>query len=418
MTVLNLVKRLFAPKPQPISFERPDIDPGKLRLLIELASFDKGGLEKVVLDSAIAFNRDRYDVTIVTSGKVGHLGAVAREAGLRVIGLPERGTLEAYDQLLSQIRPDLAMSHFSYVGYPLFAKFGIRNITFIHNVYAFFSAEQARAFADNDKYVDLYISVSKNATRYAAARLGVKPEKVITVPNGLIIGEHEAREKKPGALRRADLGIADTDYVFANVASYNLHKGHYVMVDAMKRIVAKRKDIKILCVGNPVFAPHVDALKGLIRREGLEQHMLMPGYIADVADVHRIADAFLLPSFIEGWSIAMNEAMFYGKPMILTDTGASAEVIEDDDIGILIPNEYGDTADLDSVKLDLLAYTPHAYGITSRLVEAMETMADHREEWALRGRRGREKIYSSYDFADIVRRYEEVIEEVVREQRR
>lgn len=418
MTVLNLVKRLFAPKPKPVSFERPDIDPSKLRLLIELASFDKGGLEKVVLDSAIAFNRDRFDVTIVTAGTVGHLGAVAREAGLRVIGLPERDTLGAYSQLLSQIQPNLAMSHFSYVGYPLFAKFGIRNITFIHNVYAFFSAEQARAFAENDKYVDRYISVSKNATRYAAAKLGVKPEKVITVPNGLIISEHEAREQKPRTLRRVDLGIGETDYVFANVASYNLHKGHYVMVDAMKRIVAKRSDIKILCVGNPVFAPHVEALKQLIKREGLEKHMLMPGYVADVADVHRLADAFLLPSFIEGWSIAMNEAMFYEKPMILTDTGASAEVIEDDDVGILLPNEYGDTTELDSVTLDQLAYAPRAYTITPRLVEAMETMANHREEWAERGKLGRAKIYSSYDFREIVRRYEEVIEEVVREQRR
>jgi glycosyltransferase involved in cell wall biosynthesis len=417
MTVIDLVKRLFAPKPT-VSFERPDIDPNKLRLLIELASFDKGGLEKVVLDSAIAFNRDRFDVTIVTAGKVGHLGAVAREAGLRVIGLPERDTLGAYARLLETIKPDVAMSHFSYLGYPLFAKYGIENITFIHNVYAFFSPEQARAFADNDQYVGRYISVSKNATRYAVARLGVKAAKVVTVPNGLIIGEHEAREKKSGALRRADLGIGDTDYVFANVASYNLHKGHYLMVDAMKRILQKRSDIKILCVGNPVYLPHVEALKQLIKSEGLEKHMLMPGYVADVADVHRIADAFLLPSFIEGWSIAMNEAMFYEKPMILTDTGASAEVIENGDIGILIPNEYGDTAELDSVKLDQLAYAPRAYAITPHLGEAMETMADHRGEWAARGKRGRAKIYSSYDFADIVRRYEEVIEEVVREQRR
>ncbi|QBQ98358.1 glycosyltransferase family 4 protein [Paraburkholderia pallida] len=417
MTVIDLVKRLFAAKPS-VSFERPELDPGKLRLLIELTSFDKGGLEKVVLDSAIAFNRDRFDVTIVTAGAVGHLGAVAREAGLRVIGLPQRNTLGAYAQLLDQLKPDLAMSHFSYLGYPLFAKYRIENITFIHNVYAFFSPEQAHAFAENDRYVGRYISVSKNATRYAIAKLGVRPEKVITVPNGLIISEHEAREKNPGSLCRADLGIGETDYVFANVASYNLHKGHYLMVDAMKRILAKRSDIRILCVGNPVYPPHVDALKQLIMREGLEKHMLMPGYVAEVADVHRIADAFLLPSFIEGWSIAMNEAMFYRKPMILTDTGASAEVIENGDIGILVPNEYGDTTKLDSATLDQLAYAPRAYNITSRLVEAMETMADHREEWAVRGTLGRAKIYSSYDFKGIVRRYEEVIEEVVREQRR
>ncbi|MGF6371283.1 glycosyltransferase involved in cell wall biosynthesis [Paraburkholderia sp. RAU6.4a] len=417
MTVLDSVKRLLTRMAQP-AIRQPVRDSNKLGLLIELASFDKGGLEKVVLDSAIAFNRDRYDVTIVTAGKVGHLGTVARDAGLRVIGLPERDTLTAYKRLLEETRPDLTMSHFSYTGYPLFAKLGIPNITFIHNVYAFFSRDQARAFAGNDKYVSRYISVSKNATRFAVANLGVAENKVVTVPNGLIISEHEAREEVPGKLQRSDLGLSESDYVFANVASYNLHKGHYVMVDAMKRILATRSDIKILCVGNPVFQPHVDALKQLIRKEGLEHHILMPGYIANVADVHRVADAFLLPSFIEGWSIAMNEAMFYKKPMVLTDTGASAEVIENNDIGILIPNEYGDTVELDSAKLDELAYAPRAYRITSELVKAMETMADNREEWAQRAERAREKIYQLYDFGHIVRRYEAIIEEVVREQRR
>ncbi|MFP3607898.1 glycosyltransferase family 1 protein, partial [Paraburkholderia sp. SIMBA_053] len=84
-------------------------------------SFDKGGLEKVVLDSAIAFDRQRFDVTIVTPGKVGHLGAVARDAGLRVIGLPADDPQRAYDRLLSELPIDVAMSHFSNAGYPLFA---------------------------------------------------------------------------------------------------------------------------------------------------------------------------------------------------------------------------------------------------------------------------------------------------------
>ncbi|MBW0446938.1 glycosyltransferase family 4 protein [Paraburkholderia phenoliruptrix] len=391
---------------------------GKLGVLIELSSFDKGGLEKVVLDSAIAFDRQRFDVTIVTPGKVGHLGAVAREAGLRVIGLPASNQQGAYDRLLRELGIDVAMSHFSNAGYPLFARYQIPNITFIHNVYAFFSAEQAEAFARSDRYVDCYVSVSNNATRFAVRNLGVDASKIITVPNGLIIAEHEAREKKPVKLTRAELGLADSDYVFANIASYNLHKGHYVMADAMRHLLQKRRDVKILCVGNVVYPPHVDALRAYLKEHGLDQHILMPGYFPDVEDVHRVADAFLLPSFIEGWSIAMNEAMFYRKPMILTDTGASAEVIEDNDIGILVPNEYGDTPDLNSRLLDELAYAPHNYKIAPVLAEAMNEMASDREKWRARGEGGRRKIYERFDFSNIVKRYEEIIENAVRQKSR
>ncbi|HDR9000041.1 glycosyltransferase family 4 protein [Burkholderia vietnamiensis] len=392
---------------------RPRTD-GKLGVLIELSSFDKGGLEKVVLDSAIAFDRERFDVTIVTPGTVGHLGAVARNAGLRVVGLPTANPLVAYERLLAELNVDISMSHFSNTGYPLFERIGIPNITFIHNVYAFFSDEQARAFAENDRYVDRYVSVSKNATRFAVTNLGVSDAKIVTVPNGLILSEHEAREKQPAKLTREQLGLSDSDYVFANVASYNLHKGHYVMADAMRHLLARRRDVKILCVGNVIYPPHIEALRHYLAEHGLEGHILMPGYFPDVEDVHRIADAFILPSFIEGWSIAMNEAMFYRKPMILTDTGASAEVIEGDDIGILIPNEYGDTPNLNSKLLDELAYAPREYKIAPALADAMDKMASNAAQWRERGARGRDKIYANYNFSDIVTRYESIIEDVVR----
>ncbi|ACR27928.1 glycosyltransferase family 4 protein [Burkholderia glumae] len=407
--MLQSLFSLFRKRP-----ERRRRTDGKLGVVIELASFDKGGLEKVVLDSAIAFDRARFDVTIVTPGTVGHLGTVARDAGLRVVGLPAGNPLPAYERLLAEDGIDIAMSHFSDTGYPLFEKFGIPNVTYIHNVYAFFSDAQASAFARNDRYVDRYVSVSRNATRFAVHRLGVSEAKVDTIPNGLILAEHEARERQPQSLTRAELGLADTDYVFANVASYNLHKGHYLMADAMLHLLERRRDVKILCVGNVVYAPHIDALRAHLDAHGLSEHILMPGYVADVAAVHRIADAFLLPSFIEGWSIAMNEAMFYRKPMVLSDTGASAEVIEQDDIGILVPNEYGDTIDLNSKLLDELAYAPRRYRVAPVLADAMDRMASDRQGWRERGARGRDKIYAHYDFAGIVSRYEAVIEDVVR----
>ena len=115
-----------------------------------------------------------------------------------------------------------------------------------------------------------------------------------------MIAEHEARERKPQLLCRSDIGIADSDYVFVNVASYNLHKGHFVISAAMERILRERHDIKVLSVGNEIYHPHVEILRDHLRARGLHQHVLMPGYFPDVEDPIRIADAFLLPSFIEG----------------------------------------------------------------------------------------------------------------------
>jgi len=365
------------------------------------------------LDTAIALNRDRYDVTIVTAGLVGHLGKTARECGLRVVGLTRPNEVAEYEDLLRNFKISIAISHFSDIGYPLFAKYKIPNITFIHNVYAFLSPEQAQAFRENDRYVDCYISVSLNATRFAERKFRISATKIITVPNGLIIPEHEARIKRSSSLSRQKFGLNSQDYVFANVASYNLHKGHYVMANAMEMLLKRRRDVKIVCVGNVVYRPHFEALQKHLTERGLNEHILLPGFFPDVENVHAMSDAFLLPSFIEGWSIAMNEAMFYEKPMILTDTGASSEVIEANDIGMVVPNEYGDVSELTCELLDELAYTPRNYKLAPVLAQAMDEMASNRSEWHERGKGGRRKIYSTLDFAGIVRRYERVIENVI-----
>jgi glycosyltransferase involved in cell wall biosynthesis len=174
----------------------------------------------------------------------------------------------------------------------------------------------------------------------------------------------------------------------------------------LRRICRVRDDIKVLCVGNDVHPPHVAALRTHIQQQGLGRHMLMAGYFPEIEDPMRLADACLLPSFIEGWSIAMNEAMFYAKPLILTDTGGAAEVIEGNDIGVLLPTEYPDLTGLGSALLDELAYTPRDYRLTVPLADAMTAFADDRAHWAEAGRRARHKLYERYDFRAVVAAYE------------
>jgi len=385
----------------------------KIKIAIEIDTFDKGGLQKVVLDSALRLNPERFDVIIISVNGGGYWASAAEKHGIKVYTLDGVRHTKKYREILVEHDIDLSCSHFSRVGYPVSRSLGIPNITFIHNVYAFMPEQMVRNFQKDDQFVDLYISVSKKATRYAIKRLGVDPEKVVTVPNGLIIEEHRKREEISPEIDRAQFGIRPGDYIFLNVASYNLHKGHYLMAEAMKRLKGKRNDIKLLCIGNEIFPPHVEGLRAYLRESKLEDYMLMPGYFPHVESFYRMADAFLLPSFIEGWSIAMNEAMYYGKPMILTDTGGSAEVIEGNDIGILISNEYGDITNLHCGLLDRLAYECREYSITDELVAAMIDFADNRERWQHAGLKGREKLISHYNFDEVILQYERIFIDIL-----
>jgi glycosyltransferase involved in cell wall biosynthesis len=380
----------------------------KTGLLIELDSFDKGGLQKVVLDIALKLPKNIFETVIVSVNKVGYLASIAKKNGINVYQLPSVGKTRFLEGVIKKHNIVLSNSHFSDFGYAVYAKHKIKNVTFIHNIYAFLNGSALDGFKKNDAYVDCYISVSPKATEYAVQVLGVNPDKIVTVPNGLIIDEHLDRIKNATPFSRSDFGIAVDDYVFINPASYNLHKGHYLMADAMISILKQRSDIKILCIGNVVYEPHYHEFTSFLRDRGLERYILLPGYFPNIEDIYPIVDAFLMPSFIEGWSIAMNEAMFYKVPLIMTDTGGASEVIEGSDIGILVENEYGSTVSLRSDVLDRLTFSPREYNVTPQLASAMIDFASNRDKWRLAGQKGREKILKNYDFNKIVEKYVQV----------
>jgi glycosyltransferase involved in cell wall biosynthesis len=276
-------------------------------------------------------------------------------------------------------------------------------------VYAFLDDKMIEKIKSFDKYIDKYVSVSNNATKYAIEKLGLDESKIVTIPNGLIIEEHEERLRNSTKINRSDFGLKDDDYVFLNVASYNLHKGHYLMADAMKKIIQKRGDIKILCIGNVIMESHFEQFSEYLKKNNLQNNILMPGHFTNIEAFYDICDAFLLPSFIEGWSIAMNEAMFYEKPVILSDTGGSNQVIENNDIGILLKNEYGAITNLDCKLLDHLAYDTRNFSTSDELASSMIKFADNSEFWKMCGKKGKEKILNLYNFNNVVSKYEDII---------
>ena len=143
-------------------------------------------------------------------------------------------------------------------------------------------------------------------------------------------------------------------------------------------------------------------------REGLEKQMIFHDYVEEISSFYQLADAFVLPSLIEGWSVAVMEAMFYGLPLILTDVGGNKEILERVGNGILVPTSYGDILHLEHRNLGEYCLEEEPSNAES-LANAMRNIWDRKAYWKEMGERGKAAVQENYSIDKTARAYEEVL---------
>lgn len=69
--------------------------------------------------------------------------------------------------------------------------------------------------------------------------------------------------------------------------------------------------------------------KLLAKKLGVEKQVIFTGYRKDVAIFYHMADLFLFPSYREGLSLALMEAMVNKLPVICSDIRGNCDLVDD-----------------------------------------------------------------------------------------
>lgn len=144
------------------------------------------------------------------------------------------------------------------------------------------------------------------------------------------------------AAARAELDLAEKDFVIGNVGNFNPMKGHRTFVRAAAALRSKHPQIRFAILGanddkharyRAALLREADSLglrlgEGLIVRE--------PG--ARVADLAPAFDVFWLTSQpkSEGTPTVVEEAMALGLPVVATDVGSVRELLDDGVEGFIV----------------------------------------------------------------------------------
>ncbi|NLG43727.1 MAG: glycosyltransferase [Phycisphaerae bacterium] len=330
------------PKPESHSGRRP------LRVLLQVEHFEQGGLEQVMLDLAATLSAAQMAVGLLVLGRQGTAAFEARRAGLPILHLPQLGRAQAYHDLLRDW--DLVNAHHSLFGVELVAEAGRPFVQTVHSAYVGLDANMRAAYRRADPATTAYVCVSKAAAYYAQASLGLSPQRMLVIPNGIDLEKLDAaRAATDRAAQRRALGLADQDFVFLNVASIYPPKAQGLLVAALQRARQHNPHLKLALLGPTMDEAYAKSVREQAERLGVADAILWLGHRPDPQQLYMLCDAFVLPSFVEGWSLSLAEALYARLPIVATEVGASADLV-DPQRGRLVPPPYASILDIDGAE--------------------------------------------------------------------
>ncbi len=182
------------------------------------------------------------------------------------------------------------------------------------------------------RYADRTVAVShkiKNSLRAS----GVPANKICVIANGIDIGQCKVLSLTERCLIRKRLDIKEDGFVIGGVGRLTEQKGFNYLLDAAKFVLAKRKDVSFIIVGD---GPLQVSLTSYMHDLKLDGYVKFLGFRKDILEILAAIDLLAMPSIDEGLPMVMLEAMASEVPVIVTAVGEIPLVIKNGENGILI----------------------------------------------------------------------------------
>jgi L-malate glycosyltransferase len=122
--------------------------------------------------------------------------------------------------------------------------------------------------------------------------------------------------------------------VVGMAANFRPHKNQLQLIEAAKIVVTENRNIFFLLAGQPSY--YQDIVAERIRDLNLESHVHIVGAMNGTSEFNANIDLGVLCSVTEGLSNSILEYMAHGKPVITTNVDGNAELVTDQEHGLLV----------------------------------------------------------------------------------
>jgi sugar transferase (PEP-CTERM/EpsH1 system associated) len=312
-----------------------------------LYRLDTGGMEHIIV-SLIKATHDRYRHAVIALAGFGDLRNEIENVAIDCVSLGKKPGKDwcCYFRLwraLRTLEPDLVQTY--NIGTldlaPVVRLAGVR-----HLVHAEHGRDAEDPQGENPRHlwlrrwlaplIDRYVAVSPDLRDWLIDRARIRQSKVLYIENGIDVSAFNL----PRTIPRQRLGhFAPAGTVLiGNVARLDKIKDQAGLISAFKLLHEKpgHADCRLVIAGE---GPQRHALERQIAELDLVDTVRLLGNRDDVAELLAECDVFALSSIAEGLPLTLLEAMAAGLPVVATDVGGVALVVEAGVNGTLVPAE-------------------------------------------------------------------------------
>lgn len=170
------------------------------------------------------------------------------------------------------------------------------------------------------KWTDVLITINKED--YAFAKKHMNAGRVEYVPGVGVDTKAFQLENFDKYSKRKELGIKADDFFVLSVGELNQNKNQEVIVRAIAKL--NNPKIQYFIAGK---GDRADYLQELAKQLNVNLHLL--GYRTDIVELLNTADMYAFPSYREGLSVALMEAMSAGLPCVVSNIRGNVDLIEE-----------------------------------------------------------------------------------------
>ena len=216
-------------------------------------------------------------------------------------------------------------------------------------------------------FVHAVIACSDHVAKTLVQHVGLRPDAVRTLANPLDVADVERRATRARAARQRR-----TLPAICMVARLDPVKDHETVLRAVARLKERGRPVTLRLVGT---GPTESCLRQLVTKLGINDAVEFLGDRSDIPEILGESDLFAFGmTWHEGFGVAVAEAMAAGVPIVCTDAGPAAEVLDAGRAGMLVP--LGDASAMANA-IELLLDEPDT---AARLVEHASAVATERHD--------------------------------------